>query len=109
MGNNICGAVSKQESLFSNIKRLDIGCFMLQETKLSNKGMIKIPGYVIFETISSSKQGGSLLTGVPENLEPVLIFEDENLEILVVQIKMRSMFIRIINAYGPQEYTSNER
>ena len=49
------------------------------------------------------------MTGVHVNLNPVLIFEDANLEILVVQIKIKDISIRVINAYGPQEYTSHEK
>ena len=109
MGNNICGILSKKESLLSNLEKFKIGIFTLQETKLSHKGLIKIPSYVIFEVLRNGKEGGSLMTGVHENLDPVFIFEDINLEILVVQIKVANIAIRIINAYGPQEYSSHEK
>ena len=46
---------------------------MLQETKLSRVGQIKIPSYQIFEVIRQDKEGGSLLTAVHENLNPVFI------------------------------------
>ena len=48
------------------------------------------------------------MTGVHENLSPVLIFEDSILEILTIQIKIGQYNIRIINAYGPQEGAGHE-
>ena len=108
MGNNICGLISKKESLLSNIEKFKFGVFCLQETKLSNKGLLKVPHYVIFEVIRKNRDGGSLMTGVHENLDPVLIFEDQDLEILVIQIKINNIHIRILNAYGPQEYANHE-
>ena len=109
MGNNICGVLSKKDSLFSNLQNFQVGIFCLQETKLSNKGLIKIPSYVIYELTRNGKEGGSLMTGIHENLDPVLLFEDVDLEILVVQIMVKNVPIRIINAYGPQEYANNEK
>ena len=64
---------------------------------------------MIFEVIRSQKEGGSLLTGVHENLSPVLIYENDILDILVVQIKIGNQIIRLINAYGPQEYDSQDK
>ena len=101
--------MSKKESLLSNIQRLKIGIFLLQETKVSSKGLLKIPQYVIFEVTRNCKEGGSLMTGAHENLNPVLIFEDQELEILVIQIQVNNLPIRIINAYGPQEYANHEK
>ena len=109
LGNNINGISSKRESLMKNIKQFQVGAFMIQESKLSQKGQFQIPEYVMFEVIRKGKEGGSLLTGIHTNLEPVLIFEDEDMEILVVQIRVKSLLIRLINAYGPQEYSNHEK
>ena len=109
MGNNISGALNKRDSLLYNLQKFSIGVFCLQETKLSRKGMIKIPNYVLFEAIRHEKEGGSLMTGVHTNLSPVLIFEDTQLEILVVQIRIQNASIRIVNAYGPQENVRREK
>ena len=49
------------------------------------------------------------MIGVHTNLDPVLIFEDSFLEIMVVQIKISNYMIRILNAYGPQEYESHDK
>ena len=65
--------------------------------------------YTIFEVIRSHKEGGSLITGVHDNFSPVLIYENEILKILVVQINIGSLLVRLINAYGPQEYENIEK
>ena len=46
---------------------------------------------------------------VHANLDPVLIFEDSSIEIMVVQNKIKKYMIHIINAYGPQEYESHDK
>ena len=95
MGNNICGVMSKKDSLLSNLQKFQVGIFCLQETKLSNKGLIKIPEYVIYGLARNGKEGGSLMTGIHENLYPVFLYEDLDLEILVVQIKVRNIPIQV--------------
>ena len=66
--------------------------------------------YEIFEVIRPNcPSGGSVLTGIHKNLNPVYISggEDDN-EILVVQAKIGIQNCRFINGYGPQEYKSIE-
>ena len=60
--------------------------------------------YEIFEVVRNNCNGGSILTGVHKNLNPVFISggEDET-EILVVQGEISGVNIRFINGYGPQE------
>ena len=65
--------------------------------------MIKIPGYVIFEVIGAVKEGGSLMTGVHQNLEQVLVFEDSFLEIWVIQVKINNISVRVIDSHGPKK------
>ena len=48
------------------------------------------------------------MTAVHTNLEPVLISEDNEAEILVVQAKIGNLNCRFINAYGPQEYAKSD-
>ena len=48
------------------------------------------------------------MTAVHSNLEPVLISEDDETEILVIQSKLGNYNCRFINAYGPQEYANVE-
>ena len=108
MGTNCNGIMKKVDSLLNNISLFSPGIFFLQETRVNKKGTLKIPNYYIFETIRENKDGGSLITGVHENLSPVLIFEDNQLEILVVQVIISQYACRFINAYGPQEGSWSE-
>ena len=61
-------------------------------------GKIKLKDYQVFE-LNRSGLGGGLLTAVKENLCPVLVSAGkEDTEILVVQIKVKDIDVRIINA-----------
>ena len=76
----------------------------LQETKLANPGTIVLPGYKIFENLrKENKCGGGLLTAIDSDLNPVVITDDKNVEILVVQLHVGHLKLRVINGYGPQE------
>ena len=47
---------------------------------------------------------------VKPGLDPVFISEgDDQVEVLVVQIRVKDLHVRVINAYGPQECDSQER
>ena len=53
----------------------------------------------------SKKSGGGLAIGVLNELNPVWVREGEDkVEALSIQISVKEMNVRIINAYGPQEY-----
>ena len=80
----------------------------MQETKVIRKGLLRIQDYEIFENVRSKNKGGSLSTAVHSNLQPVLISEDDEAEILVIQAKLGNYNSRFINAYGPQEYANIE-
>ena len=97
------------DSLVKNINTFKPGVIFIQETKLLRKGQLKLPEYCIFEVIRANQQGGYLLTAVHQNLQPVLIFEDDNLEILVIQTVIGENDCRLINAYGPQETDNQEK
>ena len=61
----------------------------MQKTKVSHKGQIKIPEYEIFEVVRKNAEGGSILTAIHTNLNPVYISGGEDcMEILVVQAKI---------------------
>ena len=73
-------------------------------------GKLKLKNYVTFELLRKDSAGGGLATIVDPSLEPVYISEgDDTTEILVIQIHIKDMPIRIINAYGPQECDSSEK
>ena len=82
---------------------------MVQETKYRRKGLFKAKSYEIFEQIRRGA-GGSLLTGVHKNLNPVLVSDgsEDEIEILVVQGEVSGKNIRFINGYGPQEYAASD-
>ena len=108
IGTNANGILSKKDSLMQIIDQLKPSVICLQETKVIRKGTLKIQDYEIFENVRSKNKGGSLLTAVHSNLEPVLISEDDETEILVIQSKLGNYNCRFINAYGPQEYANVE-
>ena len=69
--------------------------------------MIKEDNFIIFEQLRKTSGGGGLLTAVHQNLSPVCI-SDEKDDILVVQAKIGTRSVRLINAYGPQENSNEE-
>ena len=110
LGSNAAGILNKKESLLRNIQHFMPGAFFIQESKTKRKNKIKIPNYVIFEQIRKESAGGGLITAVHENLEPVSVCDgmsDE--EVLVVEAKLKNKIVRLINAYGPQEDTPEEK
>ena len=103
MGNNVDGVKNKIDSLMNNISCFKPSIITLQETKLTTKGRIKIKGYEVFEYIRTEKGGGGLMTAIDVNLNPEIVTEGTESEVLTVQIRAGNVDIRIINAYGPQE------
>ena len=108
MGNNANGIKNKLESLKNNLKQFSPSLITLQETKLKVKGQIKLPGYQIFEQIRKDKSGGGLLTAIDENLDPALITENDQVELLTIQLTIGNLKVKSINAYGPQEVDDTE-
>ena len=108
LGSNANGLKAKFESLLNIINIFDRpSCITIQETKLRNSGSYKIPGYQVFQ-LNRHGFGGGLLTAVHDDLAPVLVTVDEEVELLVVQVKIGNKKIRIFNGYGPQENNPDE-
>ena len=108
IGTNANCLSTKQESLLYLIDRLQPSAILIQETMMRKIGQISLPGYQIFEKLRENNSGGGLLTAISDYLSPVLVsFEDDNLNILTVQVKISGCQLRIINAYGPQEHTTD--
>ena len=102
-GSNSNGLKAKLDSLKNVINIFDQpSCITLQKTKLRKSGSIQLAGYQIFQ-LNRSGFGGGLLTAVDEELDPVLVIADDDVELLVVQLKVGVNNIRVFNAYGPQE------
>ena len=54
--------------------------------------------------------GGGLIIGVHKDIESALVREgDDEIEIIVIHVKIGELAVKIINAYGPQENTSKEK
>ena len=108
LGANINGISSKLHSFEHVIQTVDPSVFTIQETKVRRANGIKFDSakkYKMFQLIRKESQGGGLLIGAKTELEPVVISEgNDQVEIIVIEIKIKEQFrIRIINAYGPQE------
>ena len=104
LGSNSAGILNKVNSLKRNIEHIKPGAIFIQESKTKRKNKVKLDEYVIFEKIREKSSGGGLLTAVHRNLEPVSIDGDnDDDEVLVVEAKIQTEKIRLINAYGPQE------
>ena len=110
IGTNAAGINAKKESFYSLINRFKPSAITVQESKMNKPGMIKIPGYQVFEKVRKNRKGGGILTAAVDDIKPILVSngEDGN-EILTIQVEIGSKKLRIINAYGPQEDDENQR
>ena len=96
--------MSLKDSLKNLLTTLNPAVLFLQETKQYTMGQIKLPNFSIFETNRIQNGGGGLITAVHEKLNPCLLeTETENPDILLVQYKIGSNNVSLINGYGPQE------
>ena len=73
---------------------------------MKKAGVFKFSGYQVFEKVRAGKCGGGLMTIVDVNLNPVVIEEHDDEEILNVEAVLPVGKVNLINAYGPQEYDS---
>ena len=104
IGQNAASLACKKDSLFSTINTLKPSCLVFQEVKFTKIGQLNIPGYHVFEKIRKDNKGGGLLTAIDNNLDPVSVDVVESTEILTVEFSLPIGRVRLINAYGPQEY-----
>ena len=104
MCNNVDGVKSKEDSLNSTINIFNKpSCVVLQETKLGAKVKYDISDYLVFQRNRNSF-GEGLITAVVPELDPFIVSnENEDAEILVVQMKLGTRMIRLINTYAPQD------
>ena len=77
---------------------------MMQETRVSQQGKIKIDGYVTYEHTRIEKEGGGLSLSALAELRPAFIRDGgEAVETLTVNICLKRITISCNTAYGPQE------
>ena len=107
IGVNSAGISAKLDSLDYLSKEIQPTVFFIQETKLRTQGRIKTENsgdYQIFELLRKNLGGGGLAIGAKHDVEPVWLGEGEDqVEILVVQVKIGDIMIRCFDANGPQE------
>ena len=108
IGANAAGLKNKKDSYLRLVKHFNPGAFFVQETKVRRKKCFEIDGYDSFEFIRTNSSGGGLLTLVHKSLDPVEVATESEQEILVVEASVGNMRVRLINAYGPQEYASED-
>lgn len=104
VGVNVDGIRGKSQSFRAMISELKPGVFVIQETKLNEKGFLRIKGFQIFEKVRKNKIGGGIAIGVRDDLKPVWVSEAEDeIEAMAVVIKVGKREIRVVGGYGPQE------
>ena len=104
---NINGFRSKQASLQRLLSDQNIDVLLLAETKVYSKKGIKLEGYQLFPVVRKKNMGGGLLIAVRHGVcTSLVISEGENAAFLTVKLIFGSEKIRLILAYGPQEYSS---
>ena len=118
MGINANSLVKKLESLENVLSVEKPAVMFVQETKLGRPHRIKTLSskkytwYELHRTENSQKgeKGGGIAVGVLNALEPSWISEgDDNTEAITVEIWLEGFPVRLLCAYGPQEYDSRER
>ena len=102
---NSAGLRPKLSTFYKVINDLNPSIFFIQETKLKEKGKLKVDDYVIFEKLRSTrKNGGGLAIGAKPEFNPTWVREgDEDLETLSIDIFVKNLKIRCCTGYGPQE------
>ena len=82
------------ESLSNKISVFNPAVIMLQETKLTRKNQIEIPGYQVYESIREDKGGGGLMTAVSSEINSAFISEgDSEADFLVVEVTIVSQLL----------------
>ena len=103
-GINPDGALSKITTLRKAIRETGVGVWMMQETKVSQPGKIKVDGFIVYEHTRTSNKGGGLAICVLKDLNPAFIrYGGELAEALTVNIHLKNITISCNTAYGPQE------
>ena len=113
VGVNCAGLTNKLNSLDYLLSNIQPTVFFIQETKQRRQGKIKTENsknYQIFELTRKNLNGGGLAIGAVHDVEPVWISEgDDEVEVLVIQIRLGDIYVRCLAGYGPQEKDPSER
>ena len=101
------GFLSKQESIKKIAAELQPKIIALCETKLASGKIIKtlLPGYEVCSKTTKAGQKGLAICVKLQTFKSVLDVTSSNLDdIIVVRIEMAHCAVRIILAYGPQDF-----
>ena len=110
LGVNAAGLRSKLSTFRKVLTKLKPSVFFVEETKYKDVGKLKFDNFVIFELVRKTIDGGGLALGCAKELQPVWLREgDDFVEVLSVEIFVKSMKIRCCIAYGCQENDSIDR
>ena len=113
VGVNAAGIQSKLKSFDYILQNLKPQIWTVQESKLKPNQKLKSEAANTFEIFYLSRkesQGGGLIVGVHKDIESALVREgDDEIEAIVIHVKIGEMTAKIINAYGPQENSSKEK
>ena len=118
LGGNANSLVQKFESLENVLSVEKPSVVFLQETKLGRAHRIRTPTskkytwYELHRTLKAEKgeKGGGIAIGVINSLQPSWISEgDDDIEAITVEIWLSGFPVRLVCAYGPQEYDSKQR
>ena len=103
MFNNVRGFKSKQESVKNVADSIKADVIILNETHVSDKSKVSIPGYYTFSKGRATRKGGGISTSVANNLKQyaVNIKEGENEdEYQITRLENTTRPLNIVNCYG---------
>ena len=113
VGANCAGLNSKLKSFDNLIRELNPSVIFLQETKIRKQGNINVDGlknYQVYQLVRKESQGGGMAIAAHKDFNPVWMGEgNDETEVLSIQISVKEMKIRCVNAYGPQENASLDK
>ena len=108
IGVNAAGINCKSDSFNDILKRLKPQVICIQETKLKPESKIKcdeIKNYQSYYLHREKSEGGGIAICVDNEIESTEIRRgDDEVEALVICVEMGSLTVRVVTAYGPQEY-----
>ena len=113
LGVNAAGIQSKLKSFDYVLQHLKPQIWTVQESKLRPNQKLKSEAAKSFEVFYLNRkeaQGGGLIVGVHKDIESALVREgDDEIEVIVIHVKIGEITAKVINAYGPQENSSKEK
>ena len=103
-GLNPDGARGKWGTIKKAVRDTGASIWMMQETKCTAEGNLKLDGFITYEHLRSKGGGGGLALSARTDLNPSFVRDGgEEVEALTIDIQVRQMGISCTTAYGPQE------